>query len=265
MKSKDDALKWIPLWVDKWLFGSTRIELKPDERSVWVDLMALSSKDNGFVRANLGVPYPLQQLAGMLYIDVELLERTMERCKVVGKIVEISDGTFFLPSWNGYKLSPRHKRRFTPEKEDASQISDPMSAQGDTVSSKVGLNRVEESREENSREEKEGDSSLIFECEFFKIERSYHRELQTEFPLVDLVDLYKRLRNGCKDDPQRYKRDVRGQIKNLRNTVRNWCLKAKPCAPESKNPDQVEPIKIECKWCHKIYVVREGHTCEVKS
>lgn len=71
MKSKDSALMWIPLWVDKWLWGSTRIELEPDERSVWVDLMALAAKDDGYIRANVGVPYAHQQLAGMLCVSVE--------------------------------------------------------------------------------------------------------------------------------------------------------------------------------------------------
>jgi hypothetical protein len=112
MKSKN-SLPWIPLWVDKWLFGSTRIELKPDERSVWVDFMVLSAKDGGFIRANEGVPYGKEQLAGMLCVDVELLWRTVERCKEVGKIVEQKDGTFWLPSWEQYKISPRHQRRFS--------------------------------------------------------------------------------------------------------------------------------------------------------
>ena len=110
-------MDWIPLWIDKWLFGSTRIELKPDERSVWVDLMVLSAKDNGYVRANVAMPYPFEQLSGMLCIDVELLLRSVEKCKAVGKIVQEEDGTLYLPSWSEYKLSSRHKRRFEVEKE----------------------------------------------------------------------------------------------------------------------------------------------------
>ncbi len=116
MKSRA-APPWIPLWIDKWLFGSTRHELQPDERGVWVDLMALSAKDNGFIRANEGLPYPNEQLAGMLCIHVELLLRTVERCKQVGKLVEQEDRTFYLPSWDEYKLSSRHQRRFKKEED----------------------------------------------------------------------------------------------------------------------------------------------------
>jgi hypothetical protein len=111
MKSKTSP-PWFPLWIDKWLFGSTRYELQPDERSVWVDLMALSWKDGGYVRANAGIPYPSKQLAGMLNIDVELLLRTVEKCKDCGKVIEGKDGTFYLPSFEEYKLTARHQRRF---------------------------------------------------------------------------------------------------------------------------------------------------------
>ena len=77
MKSKSDAMQWIPLWVDKWIFGTTRIELEPDERSVWIDLMAVAAKDHGYIRANVGVPYPSHQLAGLLCITEELLLRAV--------------------------------------------------------------------------------------------------------------------------------------------------------------------------------------------
>jgi len=114
VKSKDSGLKWIPLWVDKWLFGSTRIELKPDERSVWIDLMVLSAKDEGYIRANESVPYSPEQLSGLLCINVELLLRTIERCKEVGKIIG-KDSALYLPSWQEYSLSMRHQRRFLPD------------------------------------------------------------------------------------------------------------------------------------------------------
>lgn len=117
MKSKDSALMWIPLWVDKWLWGSTRIELEPDERSVWVDLMALAAKDDGYIRANVGVPYAHQQLAGMLCVSVESLARTIQKCKRVGKLTESENETLFIVNWYVYKLSKRHHRRFEKDEE----------------------------------------------------------------------------------------------------------------------------------------------------
>lgn len=144
MKSKDDSMIWIPLWVDKWIFGSTRIELQPDERAVWVDMMALASKDNGFIRANPSTGYPIAQLSGLLCIPEELLERTIQRCLETGKIkiAENVDNSsncgnlarvFYLINWAEYQLSPRHKRRFEKNIESMSLLEDTMSLKSDTI------------------------------------------------------------------------------------------------------------------------------------
>lgn len=110
---------WFPVWIDKWLFGSTRIELKPDERAVFFDLVVLSKKDDGHIRANAGIPYLPTQLAGMLVVEIELLERTITRCIEVGKITRNQDGTLFVTSHPAYDLSGRQRRRIDAELEEA--------------------------------------------------------------------------------------------------------------------------------------------------
>lgn len=155
MQSKKDSMQWIPLWIDKWIFGSTRIELQPDERSVWLDLMALSAKDHGFVRANLGVPYPIPQLAGLLCITEELLNRTIKRCIEVKKIIPGEDGSIFLPSWGEYQLSDRHKRRFAENLRQMTGKTDVMSEKADMMTGQktkkmtlIGEERIGEDRKE---------------------------------------------------------------------------------------------------------------------
>ena len=103
---------WIPLWIDKWLFGSTRLELNPAERSVFVDLLALAGKDDGYIRANVNMPYNLRQLAGLLNVDVGLLTTTIKKCKETGKIEEPAEGIYKIKNWTEYQLSKRHKERF---------------------------------------------------------------------------------------------------------------------------------------------------------
>jgi len=107
---------WIPFWVDKWLFGSTRLELEPDERSVWLDLLALASKNEGYIRANETTPYHSSQLAGLLVITEELLKRTIDKCAEHGKITQLENGTYYIANWEKYQLSGRHKRRFREKK-----------------------------------------------------------------------------------------------------------------------------------------------------
>lgn len=113
MKTKDDGLQWIPLWVDKWIFGSTRLELQHDERAIFTDLLALASKDSGYIRANLDTEYRMQQLAGLLCATEELVERTIRRCIETGKISKSAVGAgYYVSNWEEYQLSRRHKQRF---------------------------------------------------------------------------------------------------------------------------------------------------------
>ena len=86
---------WFPFWVDKWIFGSTRIELTLEERSIWVDLMALGAKDDGYIRANKITPYPPEQLAGMLVIPADKLKSALAKFMKVGKIEEKNGALYF--------------------------------------------------------------------------------------------------------------------------------------------------------------------------
>jgi hypothetical protein len=96
--------------VDKWIFGSTRIELEPAERGVFVDLMALGAKDKGYIRANETTPYLLPQLAGLLNISVELLQSTIQKCIQVGKIDEPILGIYHITNWDKYQFTERYKK-----------------------------------------------------------------------------------------------------------------------------------------------------------
>ena len=136
MEKRNSDYLWIPLWVDKWLFGSTRIELEPAERAVWIDLLALASKDNGHIRANVGVPYSKEQLAGLLCIPLTLLESTIKKCLTpqINKLNQLDDNSLYIINWQEYQLSKRHKRRFMSPKADT------MDKKAATKSNQIILN-----------------------------------------------------------------------------------------------------------------------------
>lgn len=106
---------WFPFWIDKWIFGSTRDELTVEQCAVWVDFLALSYKDDGYIRANEGIPYPIKRLSGLLNRSEELIQQTINRCleKKVNKLRLQPDGTLYVISHPEYELSGRHKRRFS--------------------------------------------------------------------------------------------------------------------------------------------------------
>ena len=104
---------WIPLWIDKWLMGSTRFELDPSERSVFIDLMVLAAKDEGFIRANAGMGYPHEWLSRSLNIPLEVLEKAIEKCIECEKIIDKGKGIYFITNWDSYRLSGSYKRAIT--------------------------------------------------------------------------------------------------------------------------------------------------------
>ena len=61
-------------YSEKYLWGSTKTELKPDERAVWVDFLCLASMNFGMIEI-----YSRDQLAQQLMISYELLNRSIEK------------------------------------------------------------------------------------------------------------------------------------------------------------------------------------------
>jgi len=101
---------WFPLWVDKWIFGSTRIECTLEERAIWIDFLALASKDNGYIRANETIAYPLELLAGLLFIPLEILKKAVKKFEETGKIRIDQNGSIYVINWKEYQLSNSYKR-----------------------------------------------------------------------------------------------------------------------------------------------------------
>jgi len=133
MKSGSKSIDtWFPFYLDKWMFGSTRHELVlqnsdgtiTDLRGIWVDLLVLSKKDNGYIRANETTPYPLSQLAGMFCVPVDMLKQTIDLCIKYDKIREPKKGIYYVTSTDIYSLSRRHKYRMSQNSDATSQICD---------------------------------------------------------------------------------------------------------------------------------------------
>jgi len=143
MKKRMSDNVWIPFWVDKWIFGSMRIEFGLEERGVWIDLLALASKDNGYIRANEETPYPIQQLAGMLLIPENILKSAIEKFIKKRKLIRLKNGTLYVTNWGKYQLSDRQKRRYMSRKSDTmSEKSDTMSEKEETKSNQIKTNQI---------------------------------------------------------------------------------------------------------------------------
>jgi len=158
MKKRVSEKYWIPFWVDKWIWGSMRIECTVEERSVWIDLLALGAKDDGWIRANEDIPYPLEQLAGMLRIPVDKLKKAINKFVRLKKLTRFPNKTLYITEWKKYQFTDRHKRRV-------------MSAETDIESSETDT--IEKNRIEQNKKEEENN---MYEEEFEKLWKSYPKE-----------------------------------------------------------------------------------------
>jgi hypothetical protein len=123
--------------------GSTRFELDSSERSVFIDLMVLAAKDDGFIRANAGMGYPHEWLSRSLNIPLEVLEKAIKKCIECEKIIDKGKGIYFIANWDSYRLSGSYKRAITLgiKPMPGSQETVTVSKETDTVSPSLSMSK----------------------------------------------------------------------------------------------------------------------------
>lgn len=170
MKDKQTQL-WIPLYVDKWIFGSTRIELDPAERGVFIDLMVLGAKDEGYIRANESMGYLPRQLAGLLNITEDVLKSTIAKCKHYGKLEEPTEGIYRLTNWDKYQFS----KSYISEIQNGKKVV--PGGKEHTQRTKSSLQRTDGSLIEKNRRE---ENKTHYTPEFVEFWKAYPRKTGKE-------------------------------------------------------------------------------------
>jgi len=208
---------WIPLWIDKWLYGSTRIELNPAERSVWVDLMALAGKDDGYIRANETTPYPPRQLAGMFCVSIPTLESAIEKCLKFQKLERFDSGILRILNWDQYSLSYRHKSRIInscPENETGRPVNQTPSLSPSLSNSLSSSRGKKEGGEEKAR-------LNLTTWEWENISDADMRIWAEAYPAVDINLALKQMAAWCKD----HQSDGKGRKSNWAAFITRWLKK----------------------------------------
>jgi len=209
MKRGKQIDAWYPFYIDKWLFGSTRHELVigpgwaerfpdlipivpksivgrqfTDLRGIFVDLMTLSKKDGGYIRANETTPYPVEQLAGMFCVPIDHVRATIGICvhPLVGKLSEITPGIYYIKSTEAYSLSDRWKREKTPEIKGDSEIAEVTSGKMEPPSKKAEARREKNKEEKNKEEEiRDGRIQDKFDPLFEEFWKGYPKKIHKEY------------------------------------------------------------------------------------
>ncbi len=78
-------MTYIALHVEKWLYGTTRMEMDPDEIACFTYILARAAV-TGADPPGLIYYFSEEHLASQLQVSLELLKRTLEKCKKFKKI-----------------------------------------------------------------------------------------------------------------------------------------------------------------------------------
>jgi len=119
------SMRYVKMYVAECLEGTIRFDFEPAERGVWYDLVILAGRMRvkGLIGAGSGIPYPRRWIAGILNIDEELLELTIEKCKKTHRISENSNGIRIL-NWNKYQSEYDRQKPYR-DKKKAQRDEDP--------------------------------------------------------------------------------------------------------------------------------------------
>lgn len=245
MKKRVPDKFWFPWWPDKWIFGSIRIECTPAERGIWVDLLSLASKDDGYIQANEETPYPLAQLAGMLIIPEKELDAAIKKFIKMRKLTKTKCGTLYVTEWEKYQFSERHKRRVEQEIAEKTAMEAEKSA-SILYNNKLKHNKLNKDgpplpnlsqiEKKILKELKEIIGFPLKKPKDFENTLFFIRKLMVEFPDVDALEEIKKKCAWWIKKPLSKKSNPHLQI-------RNWFTIAQKGFTEAKTQDKVGAAK----------------------
>ena len=98
--------RWIKLWTQETLYGTTSQELELDEQAIWFKLLALAgdSPEPGKVEIAPGIPITDQQIARIMNAPLAVWLKTKQRLldPDVDKI-HINEGIIYVTNWEKYQ------------------------------------------------------------------------------------------------------------------------------------------------------------------
>jgi hypothetical protein len=114
--------RWIKLHIQQCLEGSIRWQLDPDERGVWYDLLVFAGvcQSEGWIGDRDNRAYPIEFIANRLNISLELLERTLKKCIVEGRIERNEEGIHIM-HWEEYQSEYERQKPYREKQEKSEE------------------------------------------------------------------------------------------------------------------------------------------------
>lgn len=107
--------RWIKLWTQETLYGTTSQELELDQQAIWFKLLALAgdSPEPGKVEVAPGIPMTDEQIAGILKASLDMWLRAKQRLQDpdVDKIF-INNGIIHIKNWDKYQSEYERTKKY---------------------------------------------------------------------------------------------------------------------------------------------------------
>ncbi len=125
--------RWIKLWTQETLYGTTSEELELDEQAIWFKLLALAgdSPEPGKIEVAPGIPMTDGQIAGTVKAPLDVWLRSKQRLQApdVDKIY-INEGIINIRNWDKYQSEfdraeymRRYMRDYRKSKTNSKQLT----------------------------------------------------------------------------------------------------------------------------------------------
>jgi hypothetical protein len=183
MKPSDGRRRWIKLWIDDWLEGTTRYQMTGAQRAFWVDLMTMAgrSRFGGVICSgkdgDTWIGFPLQKFQGLVSepIDVlatfKLFERTGKiTVQVTGEVISDAESpmqagrlyTIFVTNWARYQSEYQRTKKYREKKTDVAthDATEMLHAESQASHAKGNTTEVEVDVEVDSEVEPDGEGRV---------------------------------------------------------------------------------------------------------
>lgn len=128
--------RWIKLWTQEMLYGTTSQELDLAEQAIWFKFLALAgdSPEPGQICVAPGIPFTEEQLVAILGAPIPTLRGAIEKMVKFEKII-INDGIIHIVNWLKYQTTfdrdeymreYMHDRRERERKKQEGGVSEPV-------------------------------------------------------------------------------------------------------------------------------------------
>ena len=122
--------RWIKLWTQETLYGTTSEELQLDEQALWFKLLALAgdSPEPGKVEVAPGIPMTDQQIAAIFKAPLNIWLRAKERLQAPDVDKIMNEGIIHIKNWERYQSEYERTKKYRGTifpKQNATQKSTP--------------------------------------------------------------------------------------------------------------------------------------------